>query len=160
MRHSILRSALLAAAATLVLASAVAGGGKPSRVLIDQNGVVIGLPAGDFCAFTAQIEVIVNREYLTIFPVAPDGTQKVLTTGSLFVRFSNLDTTTSKVVNISGPAYFLFYPDGSAMLRTEGLSLVWVVGAGVQLYKGQFDILSLTQLHGNAIDMCAALASR
>lgn len=156
------RLALLAAVVVgaLVLSTGpVLAGGKPIRTLIDQSGISFTLPAPDYCAFDVQLTIVVNREYQTVFPVAPDGSQKVLITGALVIQLTNLVTNETLVLNASGPAFFTFFADGSATLRGEGLSLVFVPGQGIVLDQGLVDFDTGALLRGHSTDLCAALAS-
>jgi hypothetical protein len=148
-----------AVVAALVLgASPALGGDRPIRTFIDQSGLSFTLPAPDFCAFDVQVTVIVNREYVTVFPVAPNGSQKVLLNGTLVVLLKNLVTNKTLLVNASGPGYFTFYADGSATFRGEGLSLVFFPGEGISLIAGQVDFATGAVVAGHSTDLCAALS--
>jgi hypothetical protein len=148
-----------AVVAALVLgASPALGGDRPIRALIDQSGLSFTLPAPDFCAFDVQLTVIVNREYETVFPVAPDGSQKVLINGTLVVQLTNLVTNKTLLVNASGPGYFTFYADGSATVIGEGLSLVFFPGQSIRLVAGQVDFATGAVVAGHSTDFCARLS--
>jgi hypothetical protein len=148
-----------AVVAALVLgASPALGRDRPIRELIDQGGLSFTLPAPDFCSFDVQLTVVVNREYQTVFPVAPDGSQKVLITGSLFVQLTNLATNKTLVVNASGPGYVTVFPDGSVTFKGEGLSLIFLPGQSIRLIAGQLDFVTGAFVAGHSTDLCAALS--
>jgi hypothetical protein len=160
-RHGHMRrlGMLGAVVAALVLgASPALGGDRPIRTLIDQSGLSFTLPAPDFCAFDVQLTVIVNREYVTVFPVAPDGSQKVLINGALVVQLTNLVTNKTLLVNASGPEYLTFYADGSATFIGEGLSLVFFPGQSIRLVAGRADFATGAVVAGHSTDLCAALS--
>src|SRR5436190_6375694 len=75
-------------------------------------------PIGGICAFTVQLDVLVNRETLTTFA---DGTQRA--SGTLKVRLTNTTSGESIVVNASGPATFRTLSDGTVVQTGRGLGL-------------------------------------
>jgi hypothetical protein len=75
-------------------------------------------PVEGICAFTVQVDVLVNREKLTTFS---DGTQRA--SGALKVRLTNTTSGESIVVNASGPATFRTLSDGTVVQTGRGLGL-------------------------------------
>jgi hypothetical protein len=68
-----------------------------------------------------------------------------------------------KKLNVSGPGYFTFNPDGSFMERLEGNSVVFVPGQLI-LSSGRIDVEQLPNANpvivrtsGNQRDLCAML---
>jgi hypothetical protein len=117
MKRLIFVIGLAVAAALLVPGVAVAD--KPIRE---------GLPAEDFtiqgsCAFDVDLQVLVNKEFITTFS---DGRQ--LITGRLVVRLTNVETGKSIDLNISGPVFITPHEDGSVTFELNGRSLVFLPG--------------------------------
>jgi hypothetical protein len=145
----------LAVAAPLLVPS-VAVADKPIRE---------GLPAEDFtiqgsCAFDVDLQVLVNKEFITTFS---DGRQ--LITGRLVVRLTNVETGKSIDLNISGPVFITPHEDGSVTFELSGRSLVFLPGL-LELTSGSAvleidpagNVVSYTKTSAAAVDLCAVLA--
>ena len=113
------------------------------------------------CSFPVLVEVIANKEYVTFFE---DG--RLLVTGKLFVRLTNLDDpSNSLTLNISGPAHI---SELSERYAGRGLFLLFpedVGGPGLLLTTGRVDVVRAEDgfvtnfsVKGNTVDICAALA--
>ena len=145
----------LAVAVALLLPS-VAAADKPIRE---------GLPAEDFtiqgsCAFDVDLQVLVNKEFITTFS---DGRQ--LITGRLVVRLTNVATGKSIDLNISGPGFITPHADGSVTFELSGRSLVFLPGL-LELTSGPVvleidpagNVVSYAKTSAAAVDLCAVLA--
>jgi hypothetical protein len=78
------------------------------------------LPAG-YCAFPVHADPVGDREYLSQTST-PDGGTEYRVTGHLSVRFTNVDTGRSVVVNESGPGTIDVNPDGTVDAWVRGNS--------------------------------------
>ena len=152
------RSLKTLAAATLVFFVAVtaAWADRPQREPLLSEG--FDLPG--ICSFPVSIEITANKEFVTFFS---DG--RLLVTGKLFARLTNLDTGKTLDLNISGPAFI--DPD-SERIAGRGLFILVpedVDGPGLVLTTGRLDIIRGEDgfvdqflLRGRSVDVCAALA--
>ncbi len=93
---------------------------KPTRMLTNSQPFTID--AGLACAFPLHGEPLIDQEVTKTFPPEPNGDVKQIVTGRLVFELSNLDTGKSLVVNISGPGFFVFHPDGSISADFGGRS--------------------------------------
>jgi hypothetical protein len=163
--------ALLSMLGGAVTASpALAGGRGPGWQLVPAEPFTLD---ASFCGFEVGVTFPVNKEFGKILKVA-DGSMTFLTTGSLRVSLTNLETGKTITENVSGPDKFTVHPDGSATLqgRGHGLSdlvpadaarfglptVAVVAGAGtVEIAPdGTFTSVSL---NGHVlVDVCAALS--
>ena len=73
----------------------------------------------DVCGFPVLVEAVRNREYSTTTE-NPDGSLTIRFTGSFWSRYTNLETSASVTVNISGPGTIVVHPDGSFDLTVRG----------------------------------------
>ena len=97
------------ASLTFVLAASAS---KPAeRVFLFTPDTVLSGP----CSFDVNYEVINNKEYGIAFS---DG--RFLITGSFKVRLTNMSSSKSLDVNISGPGIFRFGDDGSLLVTAWG----------------------------------------
>ena len=96
------------ASLTFVLA---ASAGKPDRFFLPTSDTVLSGP----CSFDVNYEVLGNKEYGIAFS---DG--RLLITGSFKVRLTNLSSSKSLDVNISGPGIIRFGDDGSLSVTAWG----------------------------------------
>ena len=148
-------AAVLAAVLMTVLAAGAATAAQPIRepLLIEDDVLTL-------CSFPVLLEVIANKEYVTFFE------DRILVTGKLFVRLTNLDDpSNSLTLNISGPAHISELSERSG---GRGLYLLFpedVGGPGLILTTGRVDVVRgedgfITNLRvkGNSVDICAALA--
>lgn len=156
-------TALLLALTTTVLAGiSVAAGGNPGKqplptppdVVTDTCGAGIG---------QVLLHITVNREFTKIF-VEKDGTIKMTVNGASFASVTRLSTGKSVTLNISGPGYILFKPDGQVVGQANGLFLDInpPPSGGIWLYKGnvQFDPLTGQVLNasGQVTGVCQLLS--
>ena len=96
-----------AIALVAVWAIPVLAGGKPVKAA-EESQPPVTYPAGELCDFDLLFDDILNTSHSLSFPVADDGTQRVLFGGRIMLRLTNLDTGTSRVYNASGPGTFTF----------------------------------------------------
>jgi hypothetical protein len=111
------------------------------------------------CSFPVLIEATANKEFVTFFD---DG--RILVTGKLFARLTNVETGKSLELNISGPltitetevlrgrGLLIFFPedaDGPGLLLTSGR---------VVLIRGEDGFIANATYKGRTVDVCAALA--
>lgn len=148
--------AVLAAVLMTVLAAGAATAAQPIREPLVFEDEVLTL-----CSFPVLAEFTANKEYVTFFE---DG--RILVTGKLFVRLTNLDDpSNSLTLNISGPAHI---SPLSERIAGRGLFLLFpedVGGPGLILTTGRVDVVRgedgfITNLSvkGTSVDICAALA--
>ena len=142
---------------------------KPERFFLPADDLQFA--AGEVCDFPVMQEVVVNREYGLLFPVAQDGSQLMLVTGSLVLREINEATGKSIVVNASGPGKLTFNADGSLVASGGGRWTVFlfptdVGGPSFHLTTGRVTVrieadgtVSLAIFPNRTTDLCAALAA-
>jgi hypothetical protein len=151
------RSMLIAlggAVLAVLVAAAAALAAPPTREPLFLEDFVVE----DACSFPVLIEVTANKEYVTLFD---DG--RILITGKLFARVTNLDTGTSLDLNISGPVtvtdrevirgrgLLILFPqdvDGPGLLLTSGR---------VVLIRAEDGFIANATFKGRTVDLCAAL---
>jgi hypothetical protein len=155
MRVPIVRTTLLAALGTLLLASSVLAA-RPEREPLDAPlDFFLAADSGN-CVFDANIHLDVNKEYLTIWD-NPDGSRVIEITGAFKVTVTNLTSGASLPVNASGPGRLEFDADGNP---TRFLSTGLILGfyqPSLILYAGWLDGLT-GAFHGTSTDLCAALS--
>jgi hypothetical protein len=93
---------------------------KPTRTPF--NNQPFTEAAGLACDFPLHGEPLIDQEVVTTFPPDANGDVKQTITGRLVFELSNLDTGKSLVVNVSGPAFAVFHPDGSIRADFGGRS--------------------------------------
>jgi hypothetical protein len=157
MRATIIRSTLIAALGTLLVASGVLAA-RPTRnppptsfddFLLDAN-------SGN-CAFEVNVHVDVNREYETVWD-NPDGSTDIEFTGAIKLTLTNVSTGASVAVNSSSAARLELDADGNpTRIQITGLT-VGYFQPSIILYAGQLDDVTGT-FHGTTTDLCAALSS-
>ena len=160
---------LAAAGVLLVTASLATASGKPTRSLT--GNVPFTLPAGVGCAFPTSYEVLVNGETTTTFPADANGDVRLIVTGKLISRVTNLDNGKSITLNISGPAMIVEHPDGSAHALGGGVSAFpffptdtpagphwWVFTGRLDLTVTAAGNLVLNGINGTQVDLCPQLA--
>jgi hypothetical protein len=100
-----------------------------------------------------------NQEYALIFNRA-DGSTRVIITGRLVVKFTNLTNPNNTLTaNISGPSFDTFYPDGSEIVMNVGLQFAGTVVAGRALVTIYADGRVTFSMSGHTlVDVCSALA--
>ncbi len=162
-----LLSLMLGLGMLAVLATPVAAA-RPQRIFLEAGD--FELPAGLVCEFTLRVEIVVNREYVLIFPNAADGSHRELISGRFVQRLVNVETGASMVVNVSGPAKLTVRADGSTTLQARGRSSFyrfdgepggpgfWVTNGPLTYSFDSSGALVHSQLPRNSLDVCAALA--
>lgn len=147
---------VLVAAALLFLAwtTTAASDGKPIREPVFFEDFVVE----NVCPFRVLIETTANKEFVTIFE------DRILVTGKLFTRLTNLETGESLELNISGPATI----SETEVLRGRGLLILFPEDAGgpglvltagrVELIRGEDGFIAEMSTSGRTVDICAALA--
>jgi hypothetical protein len=100
-----------------------------------------------------------NQEYALIFNRA-DGSIRVIITGRLVVKFTNLTNPNNTLTaNISGPGFDTFYPDGSEIVMSVGVQFAGTVFAGRALLTIYADGRVTFSMSGHIlVDVCSALA--
>jgi hypothetical protein len=153
MRRSIVRSTLVAAFGTLLLASSVLAG-QPTREFADFPQDLTLAAADTGCAFDVHFHLDVNREYVLTFN-NPDGSVVFEYTGAFKFTLTNLSTDKSLAFNGSGILRLALDANGDpTTFRFAGP----IVGfSPLVLYKGQIDVITET-FHGTTIDLCAVLS--
>jgi hypothetical protein len=154
--------ALVAASAAPALA-----GGKPVKAP-EEPPPPVTYPAGELCDFDLLFEDILNTSHSLSFPVADDGTQRVLFGGRILVRLTNLETGVSRVYNVSGPGTFTF--GDSLIVKGQGPWLLYFFegdadGPGIWYTRGRIRLeVDLETGHiisakrpPNTIDVCEQL---
>jgi hypothetical protein len=163
--------ALLGMVGGLATASPALAGRGPKWEIVKIDPFT--LPA-EFCGFEVGVNVPVNREYSKELKT-PDGVvMATLTTGSLRVSLTNLETGKTITENISGPLKTTVSPDGSAVVAFKGLTAFFLEPAQAQQFG--LPIASVTagaltvsvdpdgiftsaRLQGHVlVDICAALS--
>jgi hypothetical protein len=99
-------------------APAFAGGRGDGWQIVPVPPGGVTLPA-DFCGFPVHIGVPVHKEFVKILK-ASDGTVITLTTGSLRLSWTNVETGKTITENESGPAKMTTHPDGSVTVAEKG----------------------------------------
>jgi hypothetical protein len=115
--------------------------------------------AENVCSFPVLIEATANKEFVTFFE---DG--RILVTGKLFARLTNVETGESLELNISGPVTVT----DTEVLRGRGLLILFPEDAGgpglvltsgrVVLIRGEDGFIANASITGRSVDVCAALA--
>ena len=127
----------------------------------------IEFAAGEVCPFAVRLEAIGNKQQMKTFPSG-----RVMITGRLITRVTNLATNRSMVVNTSGPVTMTELENDRIRIVGRGRNIVFsferdVTGAALLLTTGRgVSILDLAtdtvvsyQHQGRAIDLCARLAA-
>jgi hypothetical protein len=155
---------LLAGAMTAALLIPVASATRPVKEFLPFEGAT--LPG--ICPFTVQIDVLANKEYSKTF-----SSGRMLITGKLKIRLTNLESGKSIDANISGQGVFRFHEDGSLTLHAHGRWLFFFfpgqLGPGAPgrmfLNSGRVVLNSgpegdeISKRTGHLRDVCAALGS-
>jgi hypothetical protein len=153
---------VVAVGATLVIPLASAT--RPVKEFLPFEGA--SLPG--ICPFTVQVDVLANKEYSKTFSEG-----RVLITGKLKIRLTNVESGESIDANISGQGVFRFHEDGSLTLHAHGRWLFFFfpgeLGPGTPgrmfLNSGRLVLnagpggTEITRRTGHKVNVCAALAS-
>ncbi len=119
MRRFLLIAALVVASS--VVAAPPAAAQKPVKEPLPAHPDEVFI---DICAFPVMVQEVVNKTKTITFP---DG--RVIYSGALKVRFTNLETQKSIVVNASGPGVQTPRNDGGFRLKATG-HWYWLFEAG------------------------------
>jgi hypothetical protein len=100
-----------------------------------------------------------NQEYAMIFN-RTDGTTRVIITGRLVVKFTNLTNPNNTLTaNISGPGFDTLYPDGTEIIVNVGVQFAGTVSAGRGVLTIYPDGRVTFNMTGHTlVDVCSALA--
>jgi len=157
----ILSSLVLAASAAPAVAA------QPTREFLPAPEF-IEFAAGDLCAFPVRIDVLVNQEYGTTFVDESGQPTHTIVTGRLVLRLVNLDTSTSVVVNASGPG-LVEYEGDNIRVTLRGPSLIFLppdhllylnTGQVVEFGNGTIQpvVLPVISQIARRVDSCPILA--
>ena len=123
------------------------------------------------CGFPIAVTVVSNNEFEDVTTL-DDGTTVTKITGTLVLRFTNTNTGSTIVRNVSGPSTETDHPDGTGTFIGEGLSW-FAFGPGSQGNTGEPGLvftsgLVVLQIHngfvtsfslsGTQVDGCKLLA--
>jgi hypothetical protein len=151
-------------------ASLASASGMPTRAPVPDSANTATVAAGLACDFTLHVEPVVNNEYTLTFPAEPNGDVRVIASGHLLTRFTNLDTGHSIVVNTSSEDTIVLHSDGSATVDASGPQTLVLFASdtgGPSAYvnsgrvvlnispTGDITIVSQT---GTQFDICSALS--
>jgi hypothetical protein len=157
----ILSTLMMAALATPAMAA------QPTREFLAAPPF-IELAAGELCAFPVRIDVLVNQEYGTTFVDAAGNPTHTIVTGRFVLRLVNVDTSTSVVVNASGPG-LVVYEGENIRVTLRGRSLIFLPsdhllflnsGQVVEFGNGTIQpvVLPVISQIGHRVDYCPILA--
>jgi hypothetical protein len=142
-------------ALVILIAATAALAAPPTREPL----VLEDFVAENVCSFPVLVEATANKEFVTFFD---DG--RILVTGKLFVRLTNVETGKSLELNISGPVTIT----ETEVIRGRGLLILFPEDAGgpgllltsgrVVLIRGEDGFLANATFKGRTVDVCAALA--
>jgi hypothetical protein len=90
------------------------------------------LPAA-FCGFKVRVTPQVDKRFGKLLK-ASDGSMIFLRTGFLSVSYTNLQTGKTITENVSGPAKFTVFADGSARLAVKGRTGVFLAPADAKRF--------------------------
>ena len=122
------------------------------------------------CGFRIRVSFPVNRVFAKAATLE-DGTEVWHVTGSLVAEFTSRHTTIKQ--NASGPADFVFAPNGAYTFDGRGLSIVWLTRRqqaetgmpGIGVYSGRTVVrfspngrAKVVRQEGHVVSLCDALA--
>jgi hypothetical protein len=167
MRYSLLRSTVLAAVGTLVLATSVLGA-KPA--ITPAPYPPLAFPAGSVCDFAISGTTSIDQTVKKVFSPDSRGTQRIMLSGhlagTLTSPYASLTSnfTDQVIIRISSNGstrvdahgrILAFYFAGDPSELGQGLFLV--VGHLTEFYAADGTLLSATA-SGQVTDLCATLA--
>jgi hypothetical protein len=146
----------------LTPATTASAEGKPIRTQMPFVAITIT----DTCAFDVFWEPLADNGYLTIFETK-DGS-RLLVTGVLKSRFTNVDTGKSVDRITSAQLTEVLYPDGSFQIKVQGPfigltgfpgnpPLVYIKGQQMVKYDADGSLIDYSQ-NGKVEDLCLTLA--
>jgi hypothetical protein len=171
MKDSFLRSLLISLTIlSLLLFRPVqnADASKPDREPLEKSTFLIT----DSCDFDVLYDETTNREVFTTFFDKEGNPTKMLITGSLKARLTNMSNDKSLDVNISGPGKITLNEDGTETWYSGGTWLIFLSPVDVPDFQPRLFlssgrmviedtegvITSLTVVGGRITDLCAALS--
>jgi hypothetical protein len=150
---TVVRSTLVAALGTLLLASSALAG-QPTREFADFPEDLVLTSDVTGCAFDVNFHLDVNREYFIIWD-NPDGSFVLEATGAFKFTLTNASTGESLAFNGSGVVRLVLDANGDPTMF--GFAGPIVGFSPLVLYKGQINEVAGT-FHGTTIDLCAVLS--
>jgi hypothetical protein len=155
-------AALLFAVCLAALFPAVAAADKP---VIEPTPPTEDFVIEGACEFDVLLHTVADESKAIIFG------ERMIVTGKIKVRLTNVETGKTLDLNISGPGTFTFdEEDGTTTIKGGGPWLVWLLetdegGPGIFLTRGhltlvgdaEFNVLAF-EVRGHVTDLCAALA--
>lgn len=167
---------LLAALLALAVTAPVAAGGKPEK---SNNDPIVQGP--DVFAGTCDFPVRLEDEFASsrnlLFPVAEDGSQRLIITGGFMSTFTNVEEPTNTLdLSFFGHLTLVFQPDGTTDVLGSGQAIFWFSDAddaaqyglepGIYLIKGRVEAVvdenfiahDPAKVRGTVTDICALLA--
>jgi hypothetical protein len=168
MKTKVVRATCLGIVLALVSAVPALAEG-PTRVPllaadVDETPKTATPPPPQYCPFRVKIEFLNQNTYGLVF------TDRIIASGRVTVRVTNLETGESVEHNISGPGVFTFLPDGSLLLEGGGPWFIYLPEAapgdpGLWFTTGRLTGVVTTEGHltdwdvqGTVTDVCALLA--
>jgi hypothetical protein len=125
-----------------------------------------------FCGFQIQVAPVANKEYTKILKTA-DGSMTFLTTGTLKISYTNLQTGKTITANRSGPGTTTVFADGSEFAAAKGpgglilappdakrfgLPTVSVLAGALTITVDPAGNITSLSFHGHVlVNVCAAL---
>jgi hypothetical protein len=142
-------------ALAVLIAATAAFAAPPTREPL----VLEDFVAENVCPFPVLIEATANKEFVTFFD---DG--RILVTGKLFVLLTNVETSASLELNVSGPVTVT----ETEVIRGRGLLILFPEDTGgpglvltsgrVVLVRGEDGFIANATTKGRTVDVCEALA--
>lgn len=167
---------VLAALLALAVTAPVAAGGKPEK---SNNDPIVQGPevfAGT-CDFPVQLVDSFASSRNLVFPIADDGSMRVIITGGYMSTFTNLAKPENTLdLSFFGHLELVFQPDGTIDVLDSGQAIWWFNDAddaamyglepGIYLIKGRVEVEldenfiahAPAKVRGTVTDICALLA--
>ena len=86
------------------------------------------------CGFKILVTPVADKNYTKVLK-ASDGSMTFLTTGTLKVSYTNLETGKTIAENVSGPSKVTAFPDGSALVAGKGLTGIFLSPADAKRFR-------------------------
>lgn len=117
--------ALIAALVALLMfpASSTSAAGGPIRTPVPDSGAWLDFQAGDVCPFALMGRPVENNVVMSQFTM-PNRDYVEKYTGHAVERYTNVATDKSLTRKVSGPATYIFHPDGSWRMDLVGPGLL------------------------------------
>ena len=165
--NGVIRAVMLAGALLIVSAHPALADGP---IIEPGPSTTLQFRAGEVCEFPVSVETIVNQSLQKVFLDASGEPERIILTGQVILRLTNLETGASIDVNASGPALIIPHDDGSISLVGHGRGVQWFTPANEEgpallliLGRATLDISATGEISnftavGTTQDLCAALA--